>query len=506
MGAYRQMYHSVVSDDLAARTLRDKCLQGDALQMVSHLDDLHEMWETLDTCYERPDKYAEEALKPIVDFRRYKVVDNAAVREFYSLVRAAIKGARRIGRVELLVNDQTIPRIMSRMPPSDWKEWATRRPGWTGQDAALAFEEFIERKGLDALNIAATEPAPWRADGERIAGGTRMPGKASGDGQGAMRLTGAVNVVERQEAPRPPSPQWDLSFRRKCRARNLIGCDGNHMMLQCKKLLSLGLAERRDALEKSGLCMFCLKHSAELECYGKGGLSKPRCTRTGCDGEHTPNVHTLMGEDNAGVNLITGVEDREETEDEIEAEGEYEWEYEEGGWWVGTVGVMEVPGWTGEASYATDSLVSAQDGGQDRVRGDSQAERGSEFQVGECLEGETAGDEWRDLELDCPSLEEGGAGVLRAGPSHHLPHSLARPDRPAATGQKFRKRPRVTADQQWEEARQNAWLRQLISDDSSNEDEDEERHGRFAESGRWMSELYGLPQHSTTTSGGECSG
>jgi hypothetical protein len=159
-GAYRQTYHAAVGDDLAARTLRDKSLQGDARQMVSHLDDLYEMWETLDTCYERPDKYAEEALKPIADFRRYKTIDSAAVREFYSLVRAAIKGARKIGRAELLVNDQTIPKIMSRMPPSDWKEWATKRPGWMGQNAALAFEEFIERKWLDALNIAATEPAP----------------------------------------------------------------------------------------------------------------------------------------------------------------------------------------------------------------------------------------------------------------------------------------------------------------------------------------------------------
>ncbi len=80
-----------MSNDLAARTLRDKCLQGDALQMVSHLDDLREMWETLDTCYERPDKYMEEVLRPIVDFPRYKITDSAAVREFYSLLRAAIK-------------------------------------------------------------------------------------------------------------------------------------------------------------------------------------------------------------------------------------------------------------------------------------------------------------------------------------------------------------------------------------------------------------------------------
>jgi F0F1-type ATP synthase membrane subunit b/b' len=115
-------YHSAVSDDLAARTLRDKCLQGDALQMVSHLDDPREMWETLDTCYERPDKYMEEALRPIVDFRRYKITDSAAVREFYSLLRAAIKGARRVGRIELLINDQTIPRIMGKMPHVDWKE------------------------------------------------------------------------------------------------------------------------------------------------------------------------------------------------------------------------------------------------------------------------------------------------------------------------------------------------------------------------------------------------
>jgi hypothetical protein len=92
--AYRETYHSAVNDNLAAKALRDKCIQGDPLQMVSHLDDLWEIWETLDTCYERPEKYMEEVLRPIVEFRRYKITDSAAVREFYSLLRAAIKGAK----------------------------------------------------------------------------------------------------------------------------------------------------------------------------------------------------------------------------------------------------------------------------------------------------------------------------------------------------------------------------------------------------------------------------
>jgi hypothetical protein len=276
-------------------------------------------------------------------------------------------------------------------------------------------------------------------------------------------------------------------------------------MLQCEKLLSLGLAERRDALEKSGLCMFCLKHSAELECYGKGGLSKPRCTRPGCDGEHTPGVHMLMGENNAGVNLIAGDED--ETGDESEAEGEYGYEYEDGGWWVGTVGVMETLEGTGEASRITADLGPAQGDDQDEVRDNSQAEWERDFQVNECSEGEMAGDEWWDLEPGYSNPEREGAHAPQTESHQRLLNGMARPPRPTGAGQqRLRKRPRVTADQQWEEARQNAWLRQALSDGTSDEDEDEERYGRFAESGRWMSELYRLPQRPATTSGGECSG
>jgi hypothetical protein len=173
--AYRETVHSAVNNELAARALRDKCLKGDALRMVSHLDDLREMWETLDTCYERPEKYMEEALRPIVDFRRYKITDSAAVREFYSLLRAAIKGAIGIGRLGLLINDQTIPKIMSKMPYTDWKEWATKRPDWMQQDAAATFERFVEKKWQDALNVATAEPASWNVGREKFSpsGGTQ---------------------------------------------------------------------------------------------------------------------------------------------------------------------------------------------------------------------------------------------------------------------------------------------------------------------------------------------
>jgi hypothetical protein len=75
-----------MSDDLAAKTLREKCVKGNAWNMVGHLEDLKEILDTLDTCYERPKKYMDEALKPILEFRKYKVYDKNTVREFYLIL------------------------------------------------------------------------------------------------------------------------------------------------------------------------------------------------------------------------------------------------------------------------------------------------------------------------------------------------------------------------------------------------------------------------------------
>jgi hypothetical protein len=148
------------------------------------------MWETLDTCYERPEKYMEEALRPIVDFRRYKIADSAAVREFYSLLRAAIKGARGIGRLDLLINDQTIPKIMGKMPYTDWKEWATKRLDWLQQNLATTFEGFIEKKWQDALNVAAAEPIPWGMGREKPMPSGGAPDKTAAIGKGTLKIMG----------------------------------------------------------------------------------------------------------------------------------------------------------------------------------------------------------------------------------------------------------------------------------------------------------------------------
>jgi hypothetical protein len=69
---------------------------------------------------------------------------------------------------------------------------------------------------------------------------------------------------------------------------------------------------------------------------------------------------------------------------------------------------------------------------------------------------------------------------------------------------KLRKKVTRDTDHQWELARQDTWLREMLTDSSGSESE--EKYAIFAESGRWIAEMTGIPQKATTTSRGECSG
>ncbi len=79
-------------------------------------------------------------------------------------------GARKAGMLERLINDQTLPGILGRMPPMDWRQWARERPDWAREPAEEAFWKFVDQKWKDALNVAAAEPRP----GERVPGEGRL--------------------------------------------------------------------------------------------------------------------------------------------------------------------------------------------------------------------------------------------------------------------------------------------------------------------------------------------
>ncbi len=172
--AYRQTYHGYVRDELVCRSLKERSLASNVRVLVNNIDDLREAWSTMDTCFDRPEKYISEALDPVVKFRSYKAFDSGAIREFYSILRAAMMGARKAGLLSRLVNDQTLPAILAKMPPTDWRQWALRRLSgvlWTRSGEMLStWPQLSHRRG--ALE-AGGEP-PLRTGERRLPGWPRQ--------------------------------------------------------------------------------------------------------------------------------------------------------------------------------------------------------------------------------------------------------------------------------------------------------------------------------------------
>jgi hypothetical protein len=236
-----------------------------------------------------------------------------------------------------------------------------------------------------------------------------------------------------------------------------------------------------------------------------------------------------MGEESASVNLIA------EDDDECESEEDEEW-------WVGTVRMEEVQEEEGEtleeideselkreARFITNTFTRKDDSGledemeclwdahvpsypgapeEDRWWSPEPPQASSEedeeeiqylmhvlgleprgSQANQEIESAPKGAEAR-LEEDTTAPK----ASRRRGPAHHRGTKLRKPRKKAV-------RP---LDQEWEQARQDSWLREMLTDTS--ESESEKKCGRFAASGRWITELYGISQQVVTTSRGECSG
>ncbi len=234
--AYRQTYHGHVRDELVCRSLKERSLASSVKVLVNDIDDLREAWNTLNMCFDRPEKYIAEALEPVVKFRSYKMFDNGAIKEFYSLLRAAMMGARKAGLLHRLVNDQTLPNILAKMPSNDWRQWARERPTWMREAIEEAFWSFVDQKWRDALNVAAAEPAGWGP-------GSGKGAAHEGDGKGAIeakKLAQAAVHVTGADGKR--HQQGDSS--RRCIFADVMGCSGQHPPRNCKLFGNIRAKER----------------------------------------------------------------------------------------------------------------------------------------------------------------------------------------------------------------------------------------------------------------------
>ncbi len=147
---------------------------------------------------------------------------------------------------------------------------------------------------------------------------------------------------------------------------------------------------------------------------------------------------------------------------------------------MGTVSAAEDLEEGGEAPASADIGALAPSEGQlEEEEADESNERESDFQVDGGAEEEAVGGGWWDLRLESPDLEDARVSTLLAGTLRCFPHGLPRPEHTTTGGQWARERQEAAADQQWEEARHRARLRQMTDGGPSSEDDEEGQPGEW---------------------------
>jgi hypothetical protein len=276
--------------------------------------------------------------------------------------------------------------------------------------------------------------------------------------------------------------------------------------------------------------MFCLRHPADAECFDQGGRTKPACVQPGCKGRHVVGVLELLGGVDVSVNLVAeeghGVEEDEDLYVNIARIGQEEdgwqepddsWleldegesEEEAGVYCISTCLRKDDSGLEDELEYFHDVTPLPEEEGAGEVRWWSPEPQGLQSEEEDEEENHylvsllTCGLETgsNDSEPTQPQTEAATAPVgcdrrafkeeaeeEKRGPQEDI-HGIESP-----TEKKFKRRmPRkkgVCGEREnWETARRDAWLRELLTDSSGNESED--GYTRFEESGRWIAEMTG---------------
>jgi hypothetical protein len=85
--------------------------------------------------------------------------------------------------------------------------------------------------------------------------------------------------------------------RRRCQFFHSLGYDKSHPAFTCKLLKKQEPVAKKRALGDSRLCLFCMRHSAKSEYFGKGSDKKLAWKVPECKGLHAESLHDLlMGE------------------------------------------------------------------------------------------------------------------------------------------------------------------------------------------------------------------
>ncbi len=277
--AHHQDNYPGLQGDALRRVLVELCLCPADKKRVRYRSTVAQVWEYLDRAYQWQDVFLHDLMKPVFAHKEIEEKNYRALEEYLDLLIRTFDIAEEAVMLPVVLHMNNLRPMYEKWPHGEQAKWWTHAERFDVIQQPLEFRRYIQGRYrvvatlASHMVIASAGRSSGHKDGEKKKDGGQKQGGGGKPPQKA-NVSAVTQQPQQQQQPagRPQKPQ------QPCRLGASL-CKEAHPLEKCDEFKKMSPEQREVKANELQLCLICLKHRADRECFAKG---KPEFKGSGC--------------------------------------------------------------------------------------------------------------------------------------------------------------------------------------------------------------------------------
>ncbi len=288
---HHQENYPGLQGDALRRVLVVRCLRPADKERVRYRSTVAQVWEYLDRAYQRQDVFLHDLMKPVLAHREISDKNYRALEEYLDLLIRTFDIVEEAGMLPVVLHMNNLRPMYEKWLHGEQAKWWTHAELFDLIQQPLEFRRYIMGRYRVVATLAShmVISTTNRSSGQKDGDKKKDAGKQGGGGKPPQKAS--VNAISQQQqqqpAGRPQRPQ------QPCRLGASV-CKEAHPLEKCDEFKKMSPEQRVVKANELQLCLICLKHRADRECFTKGRAEFKGCSEGQCGMEHHPLLHWAL--------------------------------------------------------------------------------------------------------------------------------------------------------------------------------------------------------------------
>jgi hypothetical protein len=270
----------------------ERCLRPVDKERVRYRASVIQVWEYLDRTHMRQDVFLHDLMKLIYALKEIGEKNYRGLEEYLDLLIQTFHIAKEGRMLPIVLHMNNLRPMYEKWSQCEQARWRSHAERFDLKQQPKRFRRFI----LTRYHVVAMLASHVAISSTTSRGGCQKDGgqkpkdgqnKQGGGGQPPQRAS--VNVVAQQPAVGCPQPATTNALRTGASV-----CKEAHPLEKFEHFKKLSPEQQVVKASELHLCLVCLRHTADRECYTKGKPDYRGCSQRGCGVEHHPLLHWAL--------------------------------------------------------------------------------------------------------------------------------------------------------------------------------------------------------------------